>query len=148
MTQKRLMDLSKNLENITEIKLTYSDFRESVGYNYKEIKPFYVIENIYVNIISKKFNRHFVIKRGFKSDGCTIPRAFRWFLGCNHKGEYLPASIIHDFLLANKEIIGNSRILSSRIFKQALLQEGVNPVIAQIMFLSVEFWQKNIKGWI
>ena len=148
MTQKRLMDLSKNLENITEIKLTYSDFKNSIGYNYKEPKPFYAIENIYVNIISKKFNRHFVIKRGFKSDGCTIPYIFRWFLGCEHKGEYLPSSIIHDFLLANKEIIGNSRILSSRIFKQVLLQEGVNPVIAQIMFLSVEFWQKNIKGWI
>ena len=142
------MDLLKNLENITEIELTYSDFKNSIGYNYKEPKPFYAIKNIYVNIISKKFNHHFVIKRGFKSDGCTIPRAFRWFLGCEHKGEYLPASIIHDFLLANKEIIGNSRILSSRIFKQVLLQEGVNLVIAQIMFLSVEFWQKNIKGWI
>lgn len=142
------MDLSKNLENITEIKLTYSDFKDSIGYNYKEPKAFYAIKNIYVNIISKGFNRHFVIKRGFKSDGCTIPRAFRCFLGCNHKGEYLPASIIHDFLLANKEIIGNSRILSSRIFKQVLLQEGVNPLIAQIMYLGVEFWQKIIKGWI
>ena len=141
------MDLSKNLENIIEIKLTYSDFRESIGYNYKEPKPFYAIKNIYVNIISKGFNRHFVIKRGFKSDGCTIPCIFRWFLGCEHKGEYLPASIIHDFLLVNKEIIGNSRILSSRIFKQVLLQEGVNPVIAQIMYLGVEFWQRFIKRW-
>lgn len=142
------MDLSKNLENIIEIKLTYSDFRESIGYNYKEPKPFYAIKNIYVNIISKGFNRHFVIKRGFKSDGCTIPRAFRWFLGCSHKGEYLPASIIHDFLLVNKEIIGNSRILSSRIFKQALLQEGASSIKAQIMYLGVEIWQKFIRGWI
>lgn len=142
------MDLSKNLENIIEIKLTYSDFRESIGYNYKEPKPFYAIKNIYVNIISKGFNRHFVIKRGFKSDGCTIPYIFRWVLGCEHKGEYLPASIIHDFLLVNKEIIGNSRILSSRIFKQALLQEGASSIKAQIMYLGVEIWQKFIRGWI
>lgn len=142
------MDLSKNLENIIEIKLTYSDFRESIGYNYKEPKPFYAIKNIYVNIISKGFNRHFVIKRGFKSDGCTIPRAFRWFLGCSHKGEYLPASIIHDYILTNKAIVRNCRILSSRIFKQALLQEGASSIKAQIMYLGVEIWQKFIRGWI
>lgn len=142
------MDLSKNLENITEIKLTYSDFSESIGYNHKSDKPFYIIQNIYVNIISKRFNRHFVIKRGFKSDGCTIPRAFRWFLGCEHKGEYLPASIIHDYILTNKAIVRNCRILSSRIFKQALLQEGASSIKAQIMYLGVEIWQKFIRGWI
>ena len=46
MTLKRLMDLSKNLENITEIKLTYSDFKDSLGYDYKLEKPFYTIKNI------------------------------------------------------------------------------------------------------
>lgn len=142
------MDLLKNLENITEINSNYSDFTESIGYNHKSNKPFYLIKNVYINIISKGFTRHFVIKKGFTSDGCTIPYIFRWLLGCKHNGQYLPASIIHDFLLQNKGIVGNSRILSSRIFRQTLLQEGVNPIKAQIMYLGVEFWQKIVRGWI
>ena len=81
------------------------------------------------------------------SDGCTIPKVFRWLIGCPHTGKYLPASIIHDYILEHPQTVNYNRRFASRIFKTALLNEGVSPLKAQIMYLAVDIWQavKNIK---
>ena len=68
-------------------------------------------------------------------------------LGCPHTPEYLPARLIHDYVLNNPETVIHNRNLSSRIFKQVLLNEGVNKVKAEIMYLTVDIvqWVKNFK---
>ena len=86
------------------------------------------------------------LDKGFTSDGCTIPR-FLWnIFGCPHTPEYLPASLIHDYVLNHPETVNYNRNLSSRIFKQVLLNEGINKIKAEIMYLAVDIWQavKNV----
>ena len=87
------------------------------------------------------------LDKGFTSDGCTIPR-FLWnIFGCPHTPKYLPASIIHDWILEYPETVNYNRELASRIFKAVLLNEGVSPLKAQIMYMAVNFWQwlKNFR---
>lgn len=130
------------------MQVVYTDFSRVVGYNYKETKPFYLEEHVFfiVEYANKKIRER--IQRGFKSDGCTIPYVFRWLMGCPHTGAYLPASLIHDWILEHPEVVHYNRQFASRIFKQALLNEGVSPLKAHVMYMAVEFWQsvKNLKG--
>lgn len=130
------------------MQVTYTSFKKAVGYNCKNLeKPFYLLESIYVIVTYANKKLYLKIQEGFLSDGCTIPKGFRWLMGCPHTGKYLPASIIHDYILEHPQIVNYKRKLASRIFKIALLNEGVKPFKAQVMYLAVDLWQavKNIK---
>lgn len=126
--------MSKNSKNTIE----YDDFE--LLYQYKKQKCFYNLKSNVVKVKVEGFARSFVLPNGFQSDGCTIPKIFRFILGCNHKGEYLPASLIHDFLLEHDEIIPKRKLVN-QTFKAALLKEGVCPIKANLMYFAVELWQ-------
>lgn len=129
------------------MQVFYTDFSHTIGFNYKSSKPFYLEDHIFfiVEYANKRLRER--IQRGFSSDGCTIPYIFRWLIGCQHTGKYLPASIIHDWILAHPEKVFHNRKFASRIFEQALLNEGVSPLRAHVMYLAVEFgqWWNNFK---
>lgn len=129
------------------MQVFYTDFSHAIGFNYKSDKPFYLEDHIFfiVEYANKRLRER--IQRGFRSDGCTIPYVFRWLIGCPHTGAYLPASIIHDWILEHPETVHYNRQFASRIFKTALLNEGVSPLKAQIMYMAVDFWQwlKNFR---
>lgn len=137
---KILKDMLKNSKNTIE----YDDFE--LLYQYKKQKCFYNLKSNVVKVKVEGFARSFVLPNGFQSDGCTIPKIFRFIFGCNHKGKYLPASLIHDFLLEHDEIIPKRKLVS-QTFKAALLKEGVSPIKANLMYFAVEFWQRFIKRW-
>ena len=137
---KILKNMLKNSKNTIE----YDDFE--LLYQYKKQKCFYNLKSNVVKVKVEGFARSFVLPNGFQSDGCTIPKIFRFILGCNHKGEYLPASLIHDFLIEHDEIIPKRKLVS-QTFKTALLKEGVNPIKADLMYFAVELWQRFIKRW-
>lgn len=124
----------KNSKNTIE----YDDFE--LLYQYKKQKCFYNLKSNVVKVKVEGFARSFVLPNGFQSDGCTIPKIFRFILGCNHNGEYIAASLIHDFLLEHDEIIPKRKLVS-QTFKTALLKEGVNPIKADLMYFAVELWQ-------
>lgn len=129
------------------MQVFYTDLNLIIGYNYKKSeKPFYLSDPVFVIVEYANKRIRLKIPRGFTSDGCTIPKSFRWLMGCPHTGVYLPASIIHDYILDNPHLVHYHRELASQIFKTALLNEGVNPLKAQIMYLAVDFWQavKNV----
>ena len=125
------------------MEVLYSSFERTIGYNCKDdITPFYLLEPIYFVVSYGKTRLPIQrIDETFKSDGCTIPKIFRWLFGCAHTNKYLPASIIHDWLLTHPETINYNRNLSSRIFRCVLRNEGVNPLKANIMYYAVDFWQ-------
>lgn len=137
---KILKNMLKNSKNTIE----YDDFE--LLYQYKKQKCFFNLKSNVVKVKVEGFTRSFVLPNGFQSDGCTIPKIFRFILGCNHKGEYLPPALIHDFLVEHDEIIPNRKLVS-QTFKTALLKEGVNPIKANLMYFAVEFWQRFIKRW-
>lgn len=130
------------------MQVNYTSFDRAVGYNCKnKKKPFYLIQPIFVIVsyVNKK-NYLKLDDANFTSDGCTLWKIFWLILGCPHSPEYLPASLIHDWILEHPETVHYNRKLASRIFKAVLLNEGVSPLKAQIMYLAVDFWQavKNI----
>ena len=136
----------KNFRKIIEVN--YTDFAPVIGYNYRNRKkPYYLMQHIIMIVRDAAQTYYIKLDKGFTSDGCTIPR-FLWnMLGCPHTPEYLPASLIHDYVLNNPETVIHNRNLSSRIFKQVLLNEGVNKIKAEIMYLAVDIvqWLKNFK---
>lgn len=130
------------------MQVFYTSFDKAIGYNCKnKNKPFYLIQPVYVIVSYANKNLYLRLDESdFISDGCSIPIGFRWLFGCPHTGKYLPASIIHDWILEHPESVNYNRQFASRIFKQALLNEGVKPLKAQIMYLAVDIWQtvKNV----
>ena len=131
------------------MQVNYTSFDRAVGYNCKnKKKPFYLIKPIFV--IVSYANKKLYLRLDdpkFTSDGCTLWKIFWLILGCPHSPEYLPASIIHDYILDNPHLVHYHRELASQIFKTTLLKEGVSLLKAQIMYIAVDFWQwlKNFR---
>ena len=136
----------KNFRKTTEVN--YTDISSITGYNYRNRKePYYLMQHIIAIVRTETQTYYIKPDKGFTSDGCTIPR-FLWnLLGCPHTPEYLPASLIHDYVLNHPETVNYNRNLSSRIFKQVLLNEGINKIKAEIMYLAVDIvqWLKNFR---
>lgn len=130
------------------MQVDYTSFDRAVGYNYKnKEKPFYLFEPVYVIIRYANKKLYFKLEKGFTSDGCSIPYIFRWLIGCQHTPEYIPASLIHDWVLQHPQIVDRNRKFSSLILKTVLLNEGVKPLKAQLMYLAAELcqWWNNFK---
>lgn len=136
------------------MKVFYTDFSKFIGYNYKNHKkPFYLLDNIYFIVECEDGSRiREKIEKGFESDGTTLLKILFFLLGCSHNPQYLPAAIIHDYLMEHPEIVNRNRKLSSRILRQALINEGVVRWKIEVMYWGVEFyqWVKNffVKKWV
>ena len=136
------------------MKVFYTDFSKFVGFNYKNHKkPFYLLDNVYFIVECDDGSRiREKIEKGFESDGTTLLKIFFFLLGCSHNPQYLPAAIIHDWIMKYPEVVNRNRKLSSRILRQALMNEGVVRWKIEIMYYGVEFyqWAKNffIKKWV
>ena len=145
--KKKLKNFLKNFRKTIDVN--YTDFARVVGFNYRNRKkPYYLMQNAYVIVHEHNGQKYYLkMNKGFVSDGCTIPRLLWTVLGCPHNQEYLPASLIHDWLLCHPQEINRDRNLSSRIFRQVLLNEGVERWKAQIMYIAVDIWQwlKNFR---
>lgn len=130
------------------MRIIYPDISKYIGFNcHDKNKPFYALKGfcfiVYKNTHDKDV---YYIPKDFKSDGCTLKlKIFKILLGCSHTPEYLPASIIHDFLCNDKSKI--DRKTASQIFKYVLIKEGVSEFKANLMYLGVEFYQKFINKW-
>lgn len=125
------------------MQVFYTDFSKSLGFNYKNEKCLVVTRAIFVIIEDILIDRlRLKIEEGFESDGCTFKLRILWlFFGCPHTGKYVPASIIHDYILNHPELVNNDVKIASRIFKQALLNEKVNIVTANLMYITVLVYQ-------
>lgn len=126
--------------------ITYTDISKAVGYNYKNKEtPFYLINPIFFVIDGGVPHK---IERNFLSDGCTIKwRILQLLFGCMHTCEYLPGSLIHDWIMKHPHVVDYDRKKSSQVLRAALLKEGVHPFKAQLMYLGVELaqWFFNFK---
>jgi len=86
--------------------------------------------------IYKKFqytNKYYdiIIKKGFITDGATIPR-FAWsIVGCPLNGNYVGPSIIHDALYATNLL---SRKESDQLFIDLLKEAGVGYIKRKLFY--------------
>lgn len=80
--------------------------------------------------------------KGYLFDGATIP----FGIGKGNMKLQIPA-LFHDILCDNKAIVDFDRKLASNIFKECLLECGVNKVMTEIMYLAVEAFQSVFGNW-
>ena len=128
--------------------ILHTDISKILGYDYKEEKkPFYLQAPVKIAVSHNAEIKRFEIERGFASDGCTIPKIFWLLIGCPHTPKYIPASLIHDWMLDNPDAIDRNRQYASLAFKTELLNCGVKASKAQRMYLAVELWQSISNLW-
>lgn len=128
--------------------ILHTDISKILGYDYKnESKPFYLQKSVKFAVSYKGEIKRHEIEQGFTSDGCTIPKIFWVLIGCPHTPKYIPASLIHDWILDNPEAVDYDRKYADLVFKTELLNCGVKPSKAQRMYLAVELWQSVSNLW-
>lgn len=134
-------------DDIPRLRIRYalpSDTKEEK----KDIKkfPFINCKDLKVTIKYQGKVYKFDIPKGYKWDGATIPKFFWRIVGSSTQPEFLIASCIHDVLCENHNLIDNNRNLSSLIFRELLIVAGVGKTKSQIMYLTVDNFQRFC-GW-
>lgn len=113
-------------------------------------KPFKLLNNVaYVSgDYSGKDIYRIVINKGYSWNGANIPRIFWRIIGSQFNPEFLPASMVHDWLCENKDFIIQDGVkISSDIFRDILVLYGVSGFKANIMRNAVYLFQLTQKGW-
>ena len=87
------------------------------------------------------------IHKGYTWNGANIPRCLWWLIGSMGESEFLNASMLHDRLTEKKCLIAYDRQLSSIIFRELLIASGVSKLKSNIMYKSVDIYQKLFCSW-
>lgn len=96
----------------------------------------------------------FMIKYLGKTYSFTIKKGFRWngtnCLGLQHNPKLLDASMAHDALCNDHDLIEQDRQLSSMIFREMGIASGVNKVFMFGAYHAVDnfqkVWGKDLRG--
>lgn len=99
---------------------------------------------LFDHIKSKKYE--FIIPKGMRWDGATIPRLFWFIIGSKTNPKFRTPSLIHDFMCNNKYIVNFDRNFSSKVFKACLQVAGVKKWRRNIMYFFVDLFQRT-QGW-
>jgi hypothetical protein len=96
------------------------------------------------------YGRMFTVKRGFISDGMSIPWLFRPLIGDPFEQPYVYGAIIHDYHYRTQEI---DRNLADTIFRSILKKSGVPPWKCSAIYLALRLfgwtaWRSNRKKFI
>lgn len=121
----------------------------SVDLDNKE-KPFKLLNN--VAYLSGKYSGkeiyRIVVNKGYTWNGANIPRFLWRIIGSQYNPEFLPASMVHDWLCENKDFIVQDGVkISTDIFKDILILYGVSKTKANIMAAAVYLYQLTQKDW-
>lgn len=88
------------------------------------------------------------LNKGYNWNGANIPKFLWRIVGSQYNPEFLPASMVHDWLCENKTFIIKDGVkISSDIFKDILILYKVNKIKAWIMASAVRSFQSFQKGW-
>ena len=107
----------------------------------KNKKPFQAQKVAILKVVYGDKTYHISNKTGYCYDGATIP----FKIGKGNMKLLIPA-LWHDIMCEDKTVIDNNRHLSSLIFKNLLLQCKVSRITAEIMYQSVDLYQR-FQGW-
>lgn len=99
-----------------------------------------VLENI-------EYYNGLVVPKSFITDLASIPRLFQGIVGVPEY--YDEESILHDFLYSKYNNYGINRDTADKIFRQSLVLNEVNPIVANLMYIAVKIggefhWDKKI----
>ena len=112
-------------------------------------KPFVLLND--VEYVSEEYNgKHYriCIRRKYNWNGANIPRVFWRVVGSQYDPDFLPASMVHDWLCENKDFIEKHGVqVSSDIFRDILILYNVPKWKAKTMAAAVRMWQTFQPGW-
>ena len=75
-----------------------------------------------------------IAHKGDVVDGASIPKLFKLVIGGSFQSSYLPAAVLHDVYCGTKS---RSQHDTSRMFREALITNGVNRIKAYAMWFAV-----------
>ena len=135
--------------NKVKLKMyNFFDVEPKIKVNPKRKKKPFVLLNDIAYTSSEKYPYRIVVNKGYNWNGANIPRFLWRIVGSQYNPEFLPASMIHDWLCENKSfIIKNGVKISSDIFKDILVLYKVPKVKAWIMASAVRAFQYTQKEW-
>ena len=113
-------------------------------------KPFVLLNDIYYlsAIFKDDVSYGIRINKGYNWNGANIPRFLWRVVGSQYNPEFLPASMVHDWLCENKSFIYSNGVkISSDIFRDILVLYKVPKIKAWIMASAVRGFQYTQKGW-
>lgn len=112
-----------------------------------EKKPFINRRRIVFDINYEGRQYCLLISRGYRWDGSSIPPFAQWLIGANSNPKFLIASMVHDKVCENHNIIDNDRYLASLLYRELLIASDVNVVSAYTQFHCVDNFQKVAGDW-
>jgi len=80
------------------------------------------------------------VPKGFVTDYASIPRIFRPIV--LPYGKHSGASVVHDYLYSKGCDLDIERKKADKIFLEILKEEGVNPILARLMYIAVRIFGK------
>lgn len=111
-------------------------------------KPFKLKKGIKVFLENKDESSAYIfdVEDGYRWDGASIP-SFAWVVvGSKEDTRFQIASMIHDKLCENHELVDKDRYFADKIFERCLYVGGTCAFVRWLMFHSVDNWQK-FQGW-
>lgn len=114
----------------------------------KTKKPIYISKAFEVEVIHKGFHYYIPVPQGLCTDGSTIIRLFWTILGENNLSpNMIIASIPHDIMCVQPELVDKNRALSTEIFRCLCISGGVPEWKANLMAFLVNCWQFLTGDW-
>jgi uncharacterized protein (DUF4213/DUF364 family) len=112
-------------------------------------KPFENLSEIKVRIIDQIEQEvyDFSIPEHYTWNGANIPRPVWCIIGSATYNGFLIASMVHDRLCENHDLIDNNRALSTDAFNVLLKVAKINPISRFFMKNSVAFFQTLFCKW-
>ena len=80
------------------------------------------------------------VPKGFVTDYASIPRIFRPIV--LPYGKHSGASVVHDYLYSKGCNLNIERKKADKIFLEILKEEGVNSILARLMYIAVRIFGK------
>ena len=81
------------------------------------------------------------VPKSFVTDYASIPRIFRAIV--LPYGKHSGASVAHDYLYSKGCELNIERKKADKIFLEILKEEGVNPILARLMYIAVRCFGKT-----
>lgn len=107
----------------------------------KNKKPFMATKTALIRVIWNDKTYFISNQSEYCYDGASIP----FKIGKGNMKLLIP-SLYHDIICEDKSLVDFNRNLSSKIFKELLLQCKVNKLTAEIMYQAVDLYQR-FQGW-
>lgn len=95
-------------------------------------KPYYEVMQDFSFI--DKDGHKWTTRKGYKTDGASIPRLLWSVIGDPYGGGYIKSAVIHDQACDDRDRTWQE---THRVFFDAMIEEGVNPTKAYIMYAAV-----------